>query len=251
MTRPSGERDAGRAGWCRDQPRRRRAGTTSSRSHSDSFMRIAHGCTRPSASPRYWVTSAPKYFSEILASVPSARSSPSALSTACRKVVAALAEDEGAERRVVGLGGYLQAGVALLLLVVEVREVVVDGGVDAALLEQRHGLRPALDGLDLGAALLRELVPVARERLGGGLAGQIGERGDIGVVALHDDHAGLTVYGSEKSYLALRSSLMDTWLAITSKRPASRPAKMASHWVSSNFTSTPSFSATAVMISTS
>ena len=62
---------------------------------------------------------------------------------------------------------------------------------------------------------------------------------------------GLTEYGSEKSYLALRSSLIETWFAITSKRSPSRPANIASHWVSSNSGSTPSFSATAVITSTS
>src|SRR4051794_23143945 len=62
---------------------------------------------------------------------------------------------------------------------------------------------------------------------------------------------GLTVYGVEKAYFALRSSVIDTWFAMASKRPASRPAKIASHWVSSNFTSTPSFAATARITSTS
>ncbi|CNL34019.1 Uncharacterised protein [Mycobacterium tuberculosis] len=62
---------------------------------------------------------------------------------------------------------------------------------------------------------------------------------------------GDTVYGALKRYLASRSSLIDTWLAITSKRPASRPAKIASHCVSWNSTFRPSSSATAWMISTS
>ena len=45
---------------------------------------------------------------------------------------------------------------------------------------------------------------------------------------------GETVYGSLKRYFSSRSGLIDTWLAMTSKRPASRPAKIASHWVSWN-----------------
>src|SRR3954453_18541516 len=62
---------------------------------------------------------------------------------------------------------------------------------------------------------------------------------------------GLMVYGVENSYFALRSGVIDTWFAIASNRPASRPAKIASHWVSSKFTSTPSFAATARITSTS
>src|SRR4051812_26147297 len=62
---------------------------------------------------------------------------------------------------------------------------------------------------------------------------------------------GLMVYGVENSYFALRSGVIDTWFAIASNRPASRPAKIASHWVSSNFASTPSFAATARITSTS
>ena len=61
----------------------------------------------------------------------------------------------------------------------------------------------------------------------------------------------LTVYGVEKSYFALRSSVMETWLATTSNRLASRPAKMASNCVSWKAGLTPSFAATAFMISTS
>src|SRR5690606_12222638 len=60
-----------------------------------------------------------------------------------------------------------------------------------------------------------------------------------------------TVYGSERSYLALRSSLIATWLATRSNRPDSSPAKIASHGVCTNSTCLPSFSPTARAISTS
>ncbi|MNI85778.1 hypothetical protein D3C73_1428010 [compost metagenome] len=59
------------------------------------------------------------------------------------------------------------------------------------------------------------------------------------------------VYGVEKSYLALRSSLMEIWLAIVSKRLDSRPAKIPSNWVSWKVAFTPSFPATAWATSTS
>ena len=62
---------------------------------------------------------------------------------------------------------------------------------------------------------------------------------------------GETVYGSLKRYCSSRSGLIETWLAITSNRPASRPAKIASHWVSWNSISSPSLSATASASSTS
>ena len=60
-----------------------------------------------------------------------------------------------------------------------------------------------------------------------------------------------TVYGALNRYCSSRSGLIDTWFAITSKRPASRPAKIASHWVSWNSISRPSLSATASATSTS
>jgi hypothetical protein len=60
-----------------------------------------------------------------------------------------------------------------------------------------------------------------------------------------------TVYGSLKRYCSSRSGVIDTWFAMTSNRPASRPAKIASHCVSSNAISRPSFSATASATSTS
>src|SRR6187431_2529377 len=100
-----------------------------------------------------------------------------------------LRQGEGVQRRVVGLCGDLQAGRAVRRLIVEVREVVVDRRVDATLLEQCDGLRPAFDSFDGGAALLRERVPVARERLGGGLAVEVVEARDRVVVLLHDDDA--------------------------------------------------------------
>ena len=62
-----------------------------------------------------------------------------------------LREGEGALARV-GLGGDGELRVGRLLEVVEVGELVVDGRVDAALFEERDGLRPALDGLDVRAA---------------------------------------------------------------------------------------------------
>ena len=43
---------------------------------------------------------------------------------------------------------------------------------------------------------------------------------------------GETVYGSLREYFCSRSSLIETWLAITSKRLLSRPAKIAAHSVS-------------------
>ena len=58
-------------------------------------------------------------------------------------------------------------------------------------------------------------------------------------------------YGSERSYFCLRSSLIVTSLATMSNRSASSAANMASHGVSTNSTSTPSFSATALATSTS
>ncbi|MNN33193.1 hypothetical protein D3C81_1469390 [compost metagenome] len=60
-----------------------------------------------------------------------------------------------------------------------------------------------------------------------------------------------TIYGSEKSYLTLRSSVIDTSLKITSKRLASIPAKMPSHCVSKNSGSTPRRLETSSAISTS
>ena len=56
---------------------------------------------------------------------------------------------------------------------------------------------------------------------------------------------GQTVHGVEKSYLADRVGLIDTWLVITSKRPAVSPAKIPSNWVSRKVAFTPSFLATA------
>ena len=60
-----------------------------------------------------------------------------------------------------------------------------------------------------------------------------------------------TEYGSDRSYLALRSSLIVTSLATTSKRLASSAANIASHGVSTNSTLTPSLSPTAFATSTS
>ena len=59
------------------------------------------------------------------------------------------------------------------------------------------------------------------------------------------------VYGSDSAYRASRSAFLVTWLATTSKRSASRLAKMASQGASTNSAFTPIRSATAVMISTS
>ena len=58
-------------------------------------------------------------------------------------------------------------------------------------------------------------------------------------------------YGSERSYFCLRSSLIVTSFATISKRSASSAANIASHGVSTNSTSTPSFSPTAFATSTS
>ena len=60
-----------------------------------------------------------------------------------------------------------------------------------------------------------------------------------------------TVYGSERSYLALRSSFRVIWFAIRSNRLASRPAKMASKGVWTNSTCLPSLAATACTTSMS
>ena len=55
--------------------------------------------------------------------------------------------------------------------------------------QQRDRLGPALHRLHGRAALLRELVPVAREGLGGRLAGEVVEARDGVVVLGHDDDA--------------------------------------------------------------
>jgi hypothetical protein len=60
-----------------------------------------------------------------------------------------------------------------------------------------------------------------------------------------------TVYGVENRYFAWRSGLTPIWLAMTSYRSASRPAKIASNCVSLNSTSMPSSSPTAWATSTS
>src|ERR687890_632740 len=60
-----------------------------------------------------------------------------------------------------------------------------------------------------------------------------------------------TVYGAENAYLAWRSGLTEIWLATTSYRPASSPAKMASKVLSENWTGRPSRSPTARTTSTS
>ena len=139
--------------------------------------------------PGYFETSASKYFFEILVSVPSAASSPRALLMASVRLVDPLRSVNGAQRLVGGLGGDLDAGVVVGLLGVQVGQLVVDGGVDAALLEQRDRLRPPLHGLNVGAALLRQLVPVARQGLRRGLALEVLEGVDAVVVRLGDDHA--------------------------------------------------------------
>ena len=79
----------------------------------------------------------------------------------------------------------LHAGI--LLLVVEEGQFVVDGGVDASLLQQRDRLRPAFDSFDVGTVLLRQGVPVAGVRLRRLLALQVGEALDVGVIRPGDD----------------------------------------------------------------
>src|SRR6185437_12104891 len=88
-------------------------------------------------------------------------------------------------------------------LVVQVGALVVDGGVHPALLQQRNRLRPALNRLHLGTGRLGQFVPVAGERLGGGLALQVGQRGNIVVVTLHDDDAGAHRVGVGEVVLGL------------------------------------------------
>ena len=84
--------------------------------------------------PDYSETSAPKYFSPSSASTPSSRSSVERGVDRGDEVGLVLRERERAQRRVVGLGGDLEARLAVGLHVVEVGELVVDGRVDAALL---------------------------------------------------------------------------------------------------------------------
>jgi hypothetical protein len=60
-----------------------------------------------------------------------------------------------------------------------------------------------------------------------------------------------TVYGSENRYFFSRSGVIVTWLAMTSYRSASSPAKIASNCVSLNSTSMPSSAPTAWATSTS
>ena len=126
------------------------------------------------------------------------------------------------------------------------------GRVDAALLEQRDGLRPALDGLDGRAAaparasyqlLVSDCAVVLPSR-----SSKLEIESSSSFTTMTP---GETVYGALKRYFSSRSGLIETWFAMTSKRPASRPAKIASHCVSSNSTSRPSLSATASAISTS
>ena len=59
------------------------------------------------------------------------------------------------------------------------------------------------------------------------------------------------MYGSEKSYCSLRSSVIVTDEMIASYSPAARPAKMPSHATFLNSTSNPASSATAFIKSMS
>src|SRR6478609_10202175 len=90
---------------------------------------------------------------------------------------------------VTGLGRDLHRRVARRLQVVEDREAVVDGRVDTRLLEQRYGLGESLDRLDLGAGILGDLGPVARQALRRLLALEARERGDRRVVGAGGDDA--------------------------------------------------------------
>src|SRR6478735_6326105 len=90
---------------------------------------------------------------------------------------------------VTGLGRDLHRRVARRLQVVEDREAVVDGRVDTRLLEQRDGLGESLDRLDLGAGILGDLGPVARQALRRLLALEARERGDRRVVGAGGDDA--------------------------------------------------------------
>ena len=121
-------------------------------------------------------------------SVPSALSSARALLTG-RDEVGALPRGDDLLRDVTGLGRDLDRGVARGLLVVQDGKVVVDGGVDALLLQQGDGLGEALDGLDVRAGVLGDLGPVARQALCRLLALEVGERGDRGVVRPRRDDA--------------------------------------------------------------
>ena len=88
-----------------------------------------------------------------------------------------LAEGENLLAGVAGLGGDLDVGVAGGLEVLQRRQVVVDGGIDALLLDQRDRLGEALDRLDLGARFRGHLGPVAGRALGRRLALQVGQAG--------------------------------------------------------------------------
>ena len=99
---------------------------------------------------RYSLTSWPKYFSLIAASVPSAFSSASASSIAVHEVVAALGGRRGPSATTSSVvAAILIAGrlVGVGLHVVEEGQLVVDRRVDAALLEEGDRLGPALDDL--------------------------------------------------------------------------------------------------------
>ena len=134
---------------------------------------VKTGASRPTRE-----TSAPKYFSPISASTPSSRSSASAASIAATRAALSFVNANALSDGSSVSAAISRPRLAVGLHVVEEGQLVVDGRVDAALLEQRDGLGPALDGLDVRARLLGELVPVARERLRGGLAGEVVEARD-------------------------------------------------------------------------
>ncbi len=59
------------------------------------------------------------------------------------------------------------------------------------------------------------------------------------------------IYGFEKSYFSSLSGLIPTWFTIMSNLPASNPANIPSHLVSTNSALTPRRFATSSAISTS
>ena len=85
-------------------------------------------------------------------------------------------------------GGNLHRRIGLVLLEVEEGEAVVDRRIGAAGQHELDRLVETIRADELGAGLRGELAEVARQRLRGLLALEIGEILDVGVAVLDDQH---------------------------------------------------------------
>src|SRR5690606_29681218 len=97
----------------------------------------------------------------------------------------------------------LYLGVGLVLLEVQERQVVVDGGVHAARGQQVDAFIEALHGHHLGAVFLGQLAEVAGQGVGRALALQVVEALDVRVVVAHDQHRLRRDVGVRKIVLGL------------------------------------------------